>query len=102
MAQDRELDKILAHIRHKAFLNAQVELSTHVAQDRELDVVRNNIMQLLLKLEQPIYINKRNRQDRSANNLQRYLCTVEYACTVMFLESFVGGLIAQRMKLTYS
>jgi hypothetical protein len=45
----------------------EVELSTHAAQDRELDTLRNNIMQLLLKLERPIYINKRNRQDRLDN-----------------------------------
>jgi hypothetical protein len=37
-----------------------------MAQDRELELVRNSIMQLLLKIEQPIYINRRNRQDRSA------------------------------------
>ena len=42
----------------------QVELSTHATQDRELDLVRGNIMELLLKIEQPLYINKRNRQDR--------------------------------------
>ena len=41
-------------------------MSTHAAQDRELDLVRGNIIELLLKIEQPIYINKRNRQDRSA------------------------------------
>jgi hypothetical protein len=45
----------------------EVELSTHAAQDRELDTQRNSIMQLLLKLERPIYINKRNRQDRLDN-----------------------------------
>jgi hypothetical protein len=45
----------------------EVELCTHAAQDRELDTLRNNIMQLLLKLERPIYINKRNRQDRLDN-----------------------------------
>jgi hypothetical protein len=42
-----------------------VELSTHAAQDRELEAVRSQIMQLVLKLERPLYINKRNRQDRS-------------------------------------
>ena len=39
-------------------------MSTHATQDRELDLVRGNIMELLLKIEQPLYINKRNRQDR--------------------------------------
>ncbi len=42
-----------------------MELSTHAAQDRELEAVRSQIMQLVLKLERPLYINKRNRQDRS-------------------------------------
>jgi len=42
-----------------------VELSTHAGQDRELEAVRSQIMQLVLKLERPLYINKRNRQDRS-------------------------------------
>jgi hypothetical protein len=58
-----------------------VELSTHAAQDRELEAVRSQIMQLVLKLERPLYINKRNRQDRSGIVIPVMSITPTYVIT---------------------